>query len=271
MQNDSRPSVFIVQKIIKILSVICFIMVFCPAFLVSCSDQTLHISVMKTVSGISVYGEQVSKPQPVLLLLAAAPVAFFVLLELRKWTDKKTGRIIAICAGIDLVLWMIFKSVVKKEANENYCQFRTTGWYVLNFICLLLIILLGVLVALDKMTLDTDLKSVISGSDTKDAINKMSSAVGQMSSAVSKMAGDAAAKMENKAAPSSGGDTIGFCPNCGKPIDAESNFCPYCGAKIPVHLKKGSAAPAETPAQAKPETDNPETSKQATTKPDKTE
>ena len=108
MQNDLRPSVFIVQKIIKVLSVICFIMVFCPAFLVSCSDQTLHISVMKTVSGISVYGEQVSKPQPVLLLLVAAPVAFFVLLELRKWTDKKTGRIIAICAGIDLVLWMIF-------------------------------------------------------------------------------------------------------------------------------------------------------------------
>lgn len=59
---------FTPQKILKILSLLCIVLVFCPSFLVSCSGQEIEVNVMTAAGGLSMYGETVSKPYPIMLL-----------------------------------------------------------------------------------------------------------------------------------------------------------------------------------------------------------
>lgn len=36
---------------------------------------------------------------------------------------------------------------------------------------------------------------------------------------------------------------MNYCPNCGKPVEGETNFCPHCGAplKLANYQKKSSS------------------------------
>ena len=192
---EEKKSVFTVKNVLRVLTLICIAMVFCPTCLVSCSGQTMDVSIMTAVGGLkSSYGERIVDPHPIMIICLLIPVAVFVLLFIKKFTDQKTAMMIAIGSGVDLVVWFIFRAAVKKIAEENYCSFKSTGWFVLNIISLVLIIALSVLVMLQKLQLDSDLIAEAMGGKTR--------------------------KIE------------GFCAKCGSPIGYGYKFCTKCGTPV---------------------------------------
>lgn len=225
-----KKSMFTVKKILRALSLLCIIFVFCPLFLVSCSGQNINVSVMTAVGGISVYGEKVVDPYPIMLICLLIPVVVLILLFFKKFTDNKTALIVLICTVVDFIIWLIFRASVKKIAEENYCTFKTTGWYVINIIVMLIIVLLSAYVVMKKMQMDTDLITVFSGGGTQGAINQMSATVNQISSVVTQFAGNVASNINNRTNKE---NMIGFCSKCGSSISYGCKFCTSCGTPVP--------------------------------------
>lgn len=233
--EERKVTKFTVKNVLRALSLLAIIFVFCPSFLVSCSGQKIDVSVMTAVGGMPVYGERGVNPYPGMLVCLLIPVGIFVLLLLRKFTDKKTAGIILGSTAIDLVIWLIFRSTVKTIAENKFCSFKTTGWFVLNVIALLIIILLTILIIVNKVQMNTDLVTAFTGGGTQTALNQMSSAVSQMSNAVSQMAGDVADNISKKAQK---GNVIGYCSKCGTPIVRGYKFCTSCGTPVPESMLK---------------------------------
>ena len=186
MAENNGKSLFTARQIMRVLSFICIVVVFCPSFLVSCSGQSKGISVMTAVGGLSVYGESIAKPQPLMLICPLLPAVILALLFMKKLPEKQNALIIAICGISDFVIWMIFKSVVKKIAEDHYCEFKSTGWYLLNNLALFFLILFALLILLQKLEMDTDILSLLSGGGTQGAMNKMSESLAKISDSLTK-------------------------------------------------------------------------------------
>ena len=186
MAENNGKSLFTARQIMRVLSFICIVVVFCPSFLVSCSGQSKGISVMTAVGGLSVYGETIAKPQPLMLVCLLLPAVILALLFMKKLPEKQNALIIVICGISDFVIWMIFKAVVKKIAEDHYCEFKTTGWYLLNNLALFFLILFAILILLQKLEMDTDILSLLSGGGTKEAMNKMSESLAKISDSLTK-------------------------------------------------------------------------------------
>lgn len=267
MAENNGKSLFTARQIMRVLSFICIIVVFCPSFLVSCSGQSKGISVMTAVGGLSVYGESIAKPQPLMLICLLLPAVILALLFMKKLPEKQNALIIAICGISDFVIWMIFKSVVKKIAEDHYCEFKSTGWYLLNNLALFFLILFAILILLQKLEMDTDILSLLSGGGTEGAMNKMSESLAKISDSLTKSSDSVTkasdspteiSKTETKTTDSSTEisetqtknseaandltekagshaeeeeEKPKFCQECGKPLDPDAAFCKYCGTK----------------------------------------
>lgn len=227
--SEKKP-MFTIKNIMRVLSVLCIIFVFCPSFLVSCSGQDMKVDVMTAVGGVSMYGEKVVEPHIIMLVCLLIPIAILVLLFLKKFKDNLTAGIILGCTAVDMIVWIIFRVSVKKIAEDNYCTFETTPWYVINIIVMILIIVLSLLVVLNIMMMDTDLITFFSGGGTKSVLDQMSNTVSQMSNAVTQLAGNVAENINNKTQKK---DAIGFCAKCGSPIPYGTKFCTSCGTPVP--------------------------------------
>ena len=227
---SEKKSIFTVSRVLRVLALLCIVFVFCPSFLVSCSGETLKISAMTAVKGLSAYGETVVKPHPVMLLGLFIPAAVFVLLFIKKLADRNLAGIIAGCMAVDLVIWLMFRSTVMKLAEENYCIAKTTFWFVLNVIVMLLMIASAVLVAIRVWQMDTDLAEAASGGGTQAALNQISDTVKQVSGTVTQIAGNVAENMGNKTQKE---PAIGYCSKCGTPITYGNKFCITCGTPVP--------------------------------------
>ncbi len=254
-KENAVNSMFTVKKVLRILSFICLVMVFCPSFLVSCSGQDKEINVMTAVAGLSSgYGDYYVKPQPIMLICLIIPIVMLVFLFMKKRSEKQKATIIAAIGTVDLIMWFIFKSAAKSFAEKNYCEFKTTGWYFLNMIALLVIIVLAVMVVIQKLHMEDNLIELLSGGGTKKTLDKMSASMSQMSSAMSQLAGNVSnnlnnAKMKKK-------DVIGFCAKCGSPIEFGSEFCTSCGTPVPKRMieeAKAARKEAEEAARKKAE------------------
>ena len=267
MAENNGKSLVTARQIMRVLSFICIVVVFCPSFLVSCSGQSKGISVMTAVGGLSVYGESIAKPQPLMLICLLLPAVILALLFMKKLSEKQNALIIAICGISDFVIWMIFKAVVKKIAEDHYCEFKSTGWYLLNNLALFFLILFALLILLQKLEMDTDILSLLSGGGTQGAMNKMSESLAKISDSLTKSSDSVTkasdspteiSKTETKTTDSSteisetqtknseaANDLTGkavshaeeieekpkFCQECGKPLDPDAAFCKYCGTK----------------------------------------
>ena len=206
MAENNGKSLFTARQIMRVLSFICIVVVFCPSFLVSCSGQSKGISVMTAVGGLSVYGESIAKPQPLMLICLLLPAVILALLFMKKLPEKQNALIIAICGISDFVIWMIFKSVVKKIAEDHYCEFKSTGWYLLNNLALFFLILFALLILLQKLEMDTDILSLLSGGGTQGAMNKMSESLAKISDSLTKSS-DSVTKRSDSATKASDSPT----------------------------------------------------------------
>ena len=206
MAENNGKSLVTARQIMRVLSFICIVVVFCPSFLVSCSGQSKGISVMTAVGGLSVYGESIAKPQPLMLICLLLPAVILALLFMKKLSEKQNALIIAICGISDFVIWMIFKAVVKKIAEDHYCEFKTTGWYLLNNLALFFLILFALLILLQKLEMDTDILALLSGGGTEGAMNKMSESLAKISDSLTKSS-DSVTKRSDSATKASDSPT----------------------------------------------------------------
>jgi uncharacterized Zn finger protein (UPF0148 family) len=191
---------------------------------------------MTAVGGISAYGETVVEPHLIMLICLLIPVAVLVILFIKKMAEKMSTGIILVCSVIDLIVWIIFRSEVKKIAEENYCTFKTTPWYYINLVLLVLIILLTVLVVASVLQLDSDLITSFTGNEKQKVLDQMSATVSQMTNAVSQIADNVAGNVSGNAGgrpQKAKADTIGYCAKCGSPIPYGSKFCISCGTPVP--------------------------------------
>lgn len=225
---NEKKSVFNVRNLVRMLSMFCIAFVFCPTFLVSCSGQTMEISGMDLITGISAYGQK-SDSYPAMIISLLLPAAIIVVMFLKNTASKKIAAIMMGCSACDLALWMYVKSQFKKAADQYYCVFETTGWYNANMIALIFLILISILLLVGIARLDREIVSGSTKEGAKKALNHMAAAVSQTSGAVSKAAADAAGNVGNKASKEK---TIGYCTKCGKPITSGSKFCTSCGAPV---------------------------------------
>lgn len=239
-----------VRRILKILSVIVTILFFFPSFVVSCSGQNMEISALTAVKGIEYYGETIVEPKYIILLGLLLPVVSFVSLFMKKLTGKMAGIVVFGCAAVDLIIWFIFRSNAKKIAEESMCKFKITGWYVVNVIVLLIILILSAMIIMKIIKMETDIIAIFSSRETRDAISKISDAVSQMSDTVTQMAGNVVSNVTNKTDPK---DVMGYCSKCGKPIVYGCKFCTSCGTVVPSEIIAAAEAERKEAEKAEAE------------------
>ena len=86
----SKESIITVRRVMKIMSLMCIVIFFCPTMLVSCSGYGLEISAKDAVVGS--YGEyQMGKNYPIMIITMIIPVVVIALLFLRSSIKDKTG------------------------------------------------------------------------------------------------------------------------------------------------------------------------------------
>lgn len=155
--NESKKIAVTVKNVIRAALMLCIIFVFCPSFLVSCSGQSMNVSVMTAVGGVSMYGERVVDPHPVMLICLILPIVMFVFLFIKKFSEKRNAVLILTGSAVDAVVWILFAIAVKNKAEENYCEFKVTAWYVINMIVLLLICAVCLMILLNKISMEAQL------------------------------------------------------------------------------------------------------------------
>ena len=237
ISSEKKKLSVTVKNIIRTLTFCCVILFFCPMFMVSCSDSDwgvdadlMKVSAVTAIKGITSYGETIVSPQPLLALCLLLPIAALVLLFIKKFTDKQTSAAVCGITVLDLIIWIIFRTSAKKFAEDAQCQFKTTGWYVINIIALLLILIFTVLILINRLQMQTDLMDVFSKKDIHNAMGQMSDTVGHFSNTMSQMAGNVAGNIRKRTMKE---DIIGYCAKCGKPITYGHKFCISCGTPVP--------------------------------------
>lgn len=247
-----------VRKLLKVLALFCIIFVFTPSFLVSCSGEVMKINVFTAVGGVSLYGEKVVKAHPIMLLCLLIPLAALVLLFVKKFTEKNTALYILCGMAVDFIMFCIFKRSAKKLATESFCTFKTTGWYVLNMICLLLIIILCLLVFIGKLSLDGALTTLVNKENAQNALNQASAAWDKVKTSAQDKVDQI--KAQNNQAAQNGQPAqppkdlgAGFCSACGAAIIPGSKFCTVCGAKLEIKEDNAEVAEAQSEANAEVE------------------
>lgn len=148
---------FTIRKTMRIISYALILFVFLPSFLVSCSNQTIEVNVMTAVGGLESYGQKIADPHPIMIVCLLLPLLFLVLLYTKKISDKKTSLIVFVSTIIDFVVWLIFRYEVKKVAAENYCEFKTTAWYFINAIFIVVLCLVSFMVIKNVLTMEDNL------------------------------------------------------------------------------------------------------------------
>lgn len=225
METTKGKSLITVRNVLKFFAPLCFIIVFCPTFMVSCSGKDLGVSVMTAINGVSLYGDTIVAPNPIMILCLLIPAVIFAVLFVKTIKEMTSAAVIAGCGALDLVLWIIFRVAVQKIAEENLCNFKTTPWFVINIISLVVIILLSGFVLLKKLQMDSDLLAVVFGWKVQEKIHFMSSEIKQAAGGLNKGSDDSTSNAEIV--------TIGFCPKCGSAIEYDNIFCTSCGARVP--------------------------------------
>ncbi|MCD8083530.1 MAG: zinc ribbon domain-containing protein [Clostridiales bacterium] len=212
------------RNIMRLLALFCIIFVFCPSFLVSCSGQKMNVSVLTAVGGIKAYGQTVAKPHVEMLLCLILPVAIIALLSIKNIRYVASSAVSLGCAAVDFLIYLIFRVVVKKMAEENYCEFKTTVWYILNMLFLIALIVLSILVLVRQLELDANLAVALKG-------GSLSGAMSHLPRKIQKPGGGSGNEM-----------VVAYCEQCGSPLIYGYKFCKSCGKPVPEGLMEAAEA-----------------------------
>ena len=126
------------KKVIRVVSILCFVMFFLPMFFVSCGgEKVAEVSALRAATG---YIPEMQKAQ-----VSATPhwgywiiVIISLILLLMTFMKSVTEKALTMSASIGLLLLLVVYIVFHAEANQmcrDYnCALDVTFWYVLNMI-----------------------------------------------------------------------------------------------------------------------------------------
>lgn len=236
MEPTEKKSIVTVRNLLKVFGLIIFIMAFCPAFMVSCSGRDVGVSVMTAVGGVSTYGQRVVQPYPIMIVCFLIPIAIIVLLFIKAIKDIVNKSIILGCGVLDLIIWIVFRVTVEDIANKNMCNFRSTGWFIINIISLIVIILMSGGALIMKINMDSDLIAIVSGTGNRKNTGQMPMQSYGMHQAVNRPVGNNMPNMayQSPQTPNPVPQTtiIGYCHKCGNAIEEDNAFCTGCGTPV---------------------------------------
>ncbi len=194
-----------IKHIVQILALIAAILFFVPTMCVSCSGIDIRVSGAKIMTGISLYGEKISDPVPIVILSLLLPLGAAAV-----WFIKKGGRerliaiLSAVMALIDFILWIVVRTRVKAVAVENYCTCKVNAGYVILLIILILLMAANVMIMLGAVSAESSLTGA-GGTDPGGTPQGKPPDPGDQQNRI-------------------------FCPNCGAALAPGSKFCGKCGA-----------------------------------------
>lgn len=210
------------KNILRGISLAAVVLFFCPQFLVSCSGQTMEISMADVTGGLQASGTTVTDPQPVVCILLLLPIVMLIISFI-----KNKERILAIQAvafGIIMIIaLLIIKSGATRTAEDYGCSLKTLWGYWLYMIVCIFKIVTGLL--LTGSLTETGAVKMAAGGRMREPARS----VGTLEKRICRGCGAALGESEQ------------FCGNCGKKyeeqIQSQKVFCQSCGAE-----NDGSAA-----------------------------
>lgn len=167
-------SAFTTRNILRVLVLLMLVFVFCPSFLVSCSDidEEFQISAWTAVNGISTSaGSEVMEPQPRMIICLVLPVLAGVLLCIKALAGRVCAVSVLGCTALDIIFWFRFQETVKNVAKENLCEFETLGCFYINITVMCAMMLLALLVLVGVLELDKNM-IIAFGGGTREPIYK---------------------------------------------------------------------------------------------------
>lgn len=229
-EGKEKKPVATTRNLLKALSIICFTMIFCPAFLVSCSGQKVNVNVLTAVGGLRMDGSLIVDPKPAMLIAVVIPIIFLIVIFAKEIAANTCASTLIICAMIDVAVWLFFRAGAKRLAEENLCRFETTGWYYLNMIALFLIVVLSMMVFAGKVEMDKELMLAATGGGVSQAATNVGATVKNAGAAVKEILGT---PQKDNAQIS---DAAGFCWKCGTPVPYGIRSCTSCGTAVPEEM-----------------------------------
>lgn len=229
--NEEKKSLFTPRMILRILSLLCIVFVFCPAFLVSCSGQEIKVDLISVVGGMTNgYGQTVVDAHPFMLVCLILPIVVLVAVCKKKLSSNTASIVSMLCMATDFIIWILFKIAVEKKAQENYCEMQVTGWFYLNMISMLLIVVLSLLVQRKMIQMDLDFMVAFSGERMQETIGKLGNVASCTANMVNKVRTTVSSNIGNNE------ERIGYCSECGTLLIYGTQFCTKCGTKIPSNI-----------------------------------
>ena len=139
MQNNNSSS--ILKNVMRIISLVITALFFVPSCVVSCATVEIPVSGLDAVIGVSYEGEKVTEPNFLMLLAVVIPIVMIIVL----FSVKGPSIPFIILNAVDIVVWILFIIKAKDFAEQSYCQFRVTPWYIIMMLLIVANIVLAVL------------------------------------------------------------------------------------------------------------------------------
>ena len=201
---------------------------------------------MDAAFGMSSGGQQITEGNALLLLCVILPALVTGILFVKKIKDKASSASVVALTAADILVWILFYTGVKKEADANYCTAKATGWYVVNMIAMIVLIAFAVLIYKGRIYYDGFLLTTMSNEDARRQVGQLSKKV---TNSVSKIASDLTKDDINPE------DLAGYCPKCGSPLTKGSKFCNKCGNDVSSIVKpeESDKSTINVPSLAEPD------------------
>lgn len=139
MQNNNSSTML--KNIMRIISLALIALFFIPSCVVSCATVEIPVSGLDAVIGVSYEGEKVTEPNFLMLLAVVIPIVMIIVL----FSVKGPSIPFIILNAVDIVVWILFIIKAKDLAEQSYCQFRVTPWYIIMMLLIVANIVLAVL------------------------------------------------------------------------------------------------------------------------------
>ena len=138
MQYNNSEKVL--KLVMRIISLVITALFFIPSCVVSCATVEIPVSGLNATIGVRYEGELVADPHVIMIVAVLLPIAMIVILA-----QKKPSILYIIFNAIDIVVWLIFIKKAKDLAEESYCNFSVTPWYIINMLLLVANIVMAVI------------------------------------------------------------------------------------------------------------------------------
>lgn len=198
------------KNLIRLVALLVMVIFFMPTFLVSCSGKDLEVSAARTMTGYNFQGEKVIESHLICAIFILLPIIILGIWFLKGIvTDKIKALVTSVGALADIIMWIIFRSEVKKTATQSGFSFSTTGWFTVNLILLSVLFAVGVGIYFNYISVNWNM------SDGNGLIMKKANH-----------------KLDNQPNSESAVEISGYCGQCGSPIRKGNGYCTQCGSKF---------------------------------------